>query len=1145
MSLSDRINQRNRTPTCTLRLDGRRVPGVLLISHQQDYGQGVSGATVVLRDPPVTPVSDMPIRWTWGYNGDEIPGLTGYVITPTRVSYPRIWSLSVQDELFRARREQRPIVTSPLNNISAQDAIEYILSTYAGITRMNIPDIQAPGGGGSWMLGTLTPVSWSKTTALAAAQEIAQTAGYWLYCDAGGTVRARQMERRPSDSPFRTLRGGDAAGATLLVEGAPLRRQDGEQVRNRITVRGANTGVEGAQLFDIFLATHALYPGVVADLDYSSFLLEEIGDVTAVAERLAALYNRKPNNVTARIKADPRLAVGTTVAIEDSGIGYSSPQNFFIYSIRSTFDARSGNFSQDLTLDGGTGDGGYSLNPPPVAVLQATIELETLNGVDSALVILDGSGSYSQSGGEIVSWEFTTPSTVTAGTPTGSTAPHARDKFTLVFPASSSPVSITLEVTDTNSKVDEVTLELDLAGDGITLPEREAIAIAGGAAWLISPDGGATWNDESVTSTLVPQIDSGVWPASPVGDLGTYGQISSGSTALRQTLDALATAPTTLNTAASTITALYRNPRNAARVWRSRGALVERSTDGGTTWAAWGTPSPGDDVLCIIEDPALDNSVFCLAGSDMFQSIGPAPSWAVFYGGPSGAVARWMVRSEDGTITWIAYTGTFSDSPLHRVEGPLSVTFPVLSPTVDEIRALALNDMIEPGSPTLIAIDQENRLFTMDGLTGLSVEQSAETYPAGATVQHMVHSRVAPLVYIADFDSVAAGTGAVQKYVYQGDSLLGFKDLDTGQQAHMVGIAGESRISAFGVYMGISDILDTSQNGIYKYSGGAWARCSSGLPVERHVVVDIQANPANPLQIVATIHSNVNWQVENSGGKIVSVAAWGLSGAQFSPWWYSGDGGASWQEIEVNETLPAAVCCAFVTVWTSNGQWCLSWHNPAPGYHNVAVRGSGTTPGSPVTDTGWAARWFTAGQSGDVVFLQRWPGGALNLYTLTPGGSYVTSPGSALPYTLDGMIEREPAGRAIAMGPDALGSGGSGAISATADYRAATVADHVGSLTNIKTLSWSIYGLHPAEFGGSVNEFSKIVDPLGTPSLELIAPGLFGGAPVQGIRADRQTRAIVGFRTDGERFFIYDGVTATNIGYPIASPSVFSFEVTA
>ena len=108
-----------------------------------------------------------------------------------------------------------------------------------GNPRTAIPDIGRPSDPGtSWVLGQLTPVRWEKTTALAACQEICQVAGYYLFADAGGTVRARQMERRPSDSAFRTFQ----RGVDLLVQGAPRRRQDGNQVKNQITVLGANTG---------------------------------------------------------------------------------------------------------------------------------------------------------------------------------------------------------------------------------------------------------------------------------------------------------------------------------------------------------------------------------------------------------------------------------------------------------------------------------------------------------------------------------------------------------------------------------------------------------------------------------------------------------------------------------------------------------------------------------------------------------------------------------------------------------------------------------------------------------------------------------------------------------------------------------------
>jgi hypothetical protein len=857
-----------------VRVDGQRWRAILTLSVSQEYGQGLSTLQIVGRDPPVTLTPGQAVTMRWGYDGYEVPGFTGTIVVAEPQSYPNRWTVQVNDALWPAAREGQPIATVPLNDITAQAAIQYILETYAGITRHDIPDIAKPSDSGvSWTLGTLTPVSWeSDTTALAACQEIASMAGYWLYADAGGTVRARQMERRPSSSPFCVFE----RGVNLLVQGAPRRRQDATQVRNRITVRGANTGVEGAQLFDTFVATHALLADVQSPMEVSSFLLEVIADVTAVAERTAGVWNRVPNVVSGRIKADPRLSVGTTVGIKDRNIGYTTTKPFFIYRLTTSLDLLAGRFDQDLILDGGVGDAGYTTIPPPVAVASYTIELETADGTAIAVVTVDGSASYSQSDGEIVSYAWSTSGVVSSTPTTASTA-----VATFLYPVSAGSVTITLTVTDTTSKTGTTDLVIDLAAPDVPA-DVESLNVAFGAAWLTTGDGGASWGQHIATTTRVPPIGGGGWESAPSGDADTYGILASGGTALRQSLDALATAPTTINTASGSITALAVNAKNASRVWRAIGPLVQRSIDGGVTFTDWGTPLAGVDVLDIIEDPALNNSVFALAGADMYQSLGDgAPGWLVFYAGPTGATARWMQRSESGQITWICYTGTFTGAPLHRVEGPIEVT----PGTATEIRAIALLDAVSAVAPVLVAIDQDAAIYHIDGLTGDVLATSTATYPAGAIVQHAMPGQKAAIVYTADFDSVVAGTGAVRKYFPDSQTLLLYKAGDTGQQAHMVGLTGIGRQPPEVMVLRLPTGASGDADKLFIYASGTWtakALPESGRSDWRRIV----ASPFDPDKLLL-------YRCDLSSG--VNMANNKL--------WYSDDGGDSWTAVFENLTL--------------------------------------------------------------------------------------------------------------------------------------------------------------------------------------------------------------------------------------------------
>jgi hypothetical protein len=393
-SIGDYVALRTRTPTATVRIGGQIWRAIVSLRTSQAFGSGIATATVIGRSPPVAPAIGTTISWTWGYNGVEVPGFTGEIARPARKSYPNRYTIECRDVLWRADRSNQVIATSPLNSITASAAIRYILVNYGGISnsRISLPTFTASGsewGGSEWTLGILTPVQWGNTddnsggtTALRAAQEICSVLGYWLYADAGGIIRAKQMERAPSTSAAHTFQ----RGVDLLTNGSPESTEDADAIRNRIIVKGANTGVDGAQIQDAFQTTHPLLPaGVYQEDTFSSFLVEYVNEseagaasATAIAKRVLRVRSRTPVIVRHRTKADPRLAVGATVGIIDSGIGYTSARNFFIYALETSLEASTGDFSQNHTLDGGTGNSGYTTIPPPDASFSWRLVAESL-----------------------------------------------------------------------------------------------------------------------------------------------------------------------------------------------------------------------------------------------------------------------------------------------------------------------------------------------------------------------------------------------------------------------------------------------------------------------------------------------------------------------------------------------------------------------------------------------------------------------------------------------------------------------------------------------------------------------------------------------------------------------------------------------
>lgn len=971
MSLASRISAAYRWPSWTVRLDGRVWRHAMRATLSQSYGAGIAAGDLEGRDPPVEIVEGVTtVSWSWGYDGFEVTGFTGIVTKVLQRSYPNRISLAVADPLWLADIRRSDIATTPLNNITAKTAVEQIL-TNAGLTRLNIPAFPASGSawaGSEWVLGTLTPVSWKNTTALAAARSICEALGYWLFADAGGTVQAVAMERAPTDAPFRTLR----YGTDFLLAGPPERSRDAASVKNRVVVRGANTGVEGAQIVD------ARQTGAAdRTYEYSNSLIEYVNasqagaaSAESIATRLLSLWSRQPNIISVgRLKADPRLRVGMTIAVECSLIGLSSARPFFIYGVTTTFDAQSGAFHQSLTLDGGIGDEGYTTIPPPIAGFTWTIIKETLNGTGVIELLLDGSSSLSLTDGEIVAWAWSTSTATALSTPT--TASGVLAMF--VYPGATTSAEVTLTVTDTSSKQTSLTQTINLLGDELVQPTSSVISLALGSAWAVTPDGGATWNVEATgDATMVPERGP------LVATVGT------GSIGIRSTEDALQTASETVDAdlAGGLITAMGYTP-DSTRQWAAVGTTLYRTLDNWTTATLWGTLSA--TITAIIEDPALENSVFVLASNSLYQSAiatTPGTVWFVLYEGPTGATARHLARGQSGATTWISFTGTFSGSPLHRVEGPITASFPVLSPTVNEIRAMALS----PDETTVYCWDQEGRGFSVDSTTGVGTALSADL-SSGETAQHATHEDDAPIVYLASF---GATEGTTYKYLplVPSAGLLSFYTPAAGQQAHRVGIGEPVVIEGIEIVM-VNDAI------WHHTVADGWVDKTTGLP-SGWTWYEVQVNALNP----------DDWLVRGDNGTVDGATI--TSGGQ-PILWRTLDAGATWNGISVEAPSTSGwgagdQMCGH----TSDGNIFLMRNTSDPRIWRgsaspLPVAYSGVAPGANVA-------LFSAvpGLGGEIVFLEfnyNTPSGR-KLYVLPAGSTTATLIVSALNIVYSARIER-------------------------------------------------------------------------------------------------------------------------------------------
>lgn len=1118
---ADLVAAYTRGVTATVLLNGQVCRGVISLRTTQAFGSPISTATVVLRDPPTTPRIGMAISWKWGYGGAPlVPGFTGEISQPARKSYPNRYTLQCRDVLWRADRVKQVIATDPLNDITASDAIRYILTHYGGIpaSRISLPTFSASGsewGGSEWTLGTLTPVQWGDTdtgnggtSALAAAQEICSVLGYWLYADASGIIRAKQMDRAPSLSAAHTFQ----RGVDLLTDGSPELSEDVDKIANRVIVLGGPTGIDGAQITDTYQTSHPLLPsGIYQEHTFSSFLIEYVNasqagaaSATSVAQRILRVLSRPPVMVRHRVKANPLLSVGATVGIVDSAIGYSTARNFFIYELETSLDLPSGRFDQQMTLDGGTGNSGYTTIPAPDASFSWRLVAETADGDAIVEVFLDGSGSASLTGGVIVDWDWSTSTTTYGSTPNTATGEQA----VFFFLASEGTADITLTVTDTTSKVGTITQTIDLTGADTLPPIQRVLSAAMGAAWYITPDGGVTWNTETSSGDAIAVgiIGAGADDRA-AGTAATYGALAtrgSGGIGLRQTLDLLNTASTSVVAAGGAITSnIWVNEADPSRVWFAVGTAVYRSVDGGATKTAMAA-APAT-VKWIMEDPAVDNSVFILAGADMLNATDPTVGWAVLYAGPIGATARQFVRSRDGQVTWICYSGAPSGEAAQRVE-----TGALADVAVTEIRTLALDNQASSLAATLWVATADNpaEIWSVDGLTGLSAAQATPTFPADAVVQHCLYDPDVDLIYFADFDSVASGTGAIRKFM--GDQLLLYKEGDTGHQAHMLGFAG--RASAPAEFLRMSAFVDPS--GVWHYRDGLWT--FRPLPVSGAAQgVGIFADPFNADRWIA-IFNNTTQQCYTSGGNIEG------NGWAHSPVWYTEDAGVTWTEIVIPEP-PGWEDGSFCVNATFNDQvgnsWAVIFANGST-FYTLVVLGTGSAITDVVEGATTSAIGITGGADAEWLVSVTFSAGSNGFRYLDTSNIFQTPAGTAI--DINGTLDRAP-GTSRA----AYGTRTSGSVVYTADYRAAQPTNFI-TVADATAVSRSTTALYYS-YGGGGAGMVRVFDPHGAGTSTVIT--LLAKTQV---RVDRQTRTLAAVVASDNTILVDDGVTTTTIAGPPA-----------
>ena len=738
-----------RRPTCRVMItrtngDVRDVTNYIpdvsgAITLSQQFGQPIAGGSIQLRNLPFTPLIKDLIEIYLGYNGINDIQFTGFITDPGQQAFPKGWTLQFRDILwiadFPVQQSKGEIVYDkdtgdPLtvnyesiillgpggtpNDVPARQAVIRLLEDWAGVPgfRIQLSTVYPLGTGSEWILGKLSPVSWSNVSPLQAAQQIYDAAGYWLYCDYAGYVRTAKISGAPSSGSVATFE----EGVNAIVPGATVTRS-ADQIFNRVTVTGANTllvpSVDGTgpsaafPVTDTFSIPSSFLPsGKYREMSYNNNMIEfvaeeEAGSVSceAIARRLVAEHSRYPETVSINIKGNPKLAVGQTVTLISPRLGMN--KRFFIYAISTTFGGAQ--YGMTLTLDGGTSDegGGESELPEATASFTYKLLLERFNEQqgDMVEIFLSATGT-SGAAGPIAEYTWSCP--------TGTPATGKGQYWVTMVPRVNNSATVSLTVKALNGKISEPIVQtIPFTGASAVIKARK-ISFAAGNTWYVTPNGGSIWREEVGQATLsVPPIGAGGDTMSEENDL-TAGLLATGGSggAARITKDMLETPSTLGGTAGGPILFMWQHELIPLRVWACSGNDVYFSDDGGLTFKLAGTPPAGAETRWIVESFNSLNVIDVLAGRYAYTSFDGGANWQQQLEGPEGSTAKCYISGFDHH--WVGFLNVpEGESPVRSFEGD-TVTFPDTAiPKVTSVRAITM--MVE--TPELFMFDEQGRIW--------------------------------------------------------------------------------------------------------------------------------------------------------------------------------------------------------------------------------------------------------------------------------------------------------------------------------------------------------------------------------------------------------------------------------------------------
>jgi len=512
-------------------IDDKRYRAVGLPSRSLGLNQQRSAISIELEAMPPLSVAGKALTVDIACNGRRRRFFTGYAAPDSIGANPYTRTLNGVDLLYRLNRtldDPNGLIWSNISWLSAVDA----LLNAAGISPNERDSSFDPGA--TYVIAPVAPIIIEPRDTLASVfQELLAFAGAAAFVLPSGKLRIVDADRRPQQSSSLNYSTVESDSGAYRFFNA--RRTIGlfETAVNAVTAGGPALGLSAAPEATYTVATLGKAARV------TSRFIQTGAQAMAVAERECRRRARSERTVTLDAPLDPDVLPGVSLLFRCPQADYPIYTPAYVLASRSN----GASMSLELSLGPSTVDG-YSSVLPPLVDFTANIVRETVDGVAIIDVMLDGSTSVSLNGADILSWQWSTDATLFATTPAqaSNSGLQTQARWGYVVAGGATSINITLTVND-GYKTNSLTRAIDLAPD-TTISTRQALQVAFGSGWHVTPDGGATWRTETSQGDAVAcaPFGAGAPNISSPGSAATYGIVATGGTGatrIRTSLDLL------------------------------------------------------------------------------------------------------------------------------------------------------------------------------------------------------------------------------------------------------------------------------------------------------------------------------------------------------------------------------------------------------------------------------------------------------------------------------------------------------------------------------------------------------------------------------------------------------------------------------